>query len=375
VVLKNLISNAVTFTEQVVLSVRPSIMLRERGMQDPRRPPVLLWSIYCLLPAILLLDLRAPLGVAVGILYIVPLFATHWLTGRWRLLTVATVSSVFTLVASFFSPPAAPLWVDLTNRLLIITTLWTMVLLMEWRRQAEEARQRLSRQLLAVQENERRHLARELHDEVMQTLTALKLSLGVVAQASPTATRELDESVETVDDLVEQIRTVSLDLRPAMLDDLGLVATLQWYCERQARRLALPITFVAAPFPTRPSRESETACFRVVQEALTNVAKHAHAKRVWVNLQQQEGALHLTVRDNGVGFDVAAARARVAHGSGLGLRGMEERLWVLGGHLDIASTPRHGTEIHARVPMTGADTKYTPVSTTTDGNGELQDTP
>jgi signal transduction histidine kinase len=65
----------------------------------------------------------------------------------------------------------------------------------------------------------------------------------------------------------------------------------------------------------------------------------------------------------------------VAHGSGLGLRGMEERLWVLGGHLDIASTPRHGTEIHARVPMTGADTKYTPVSTTTDGNGELQDTP
>lgn len=112
-----------------------------------------------------------------------------------------------------------------------------MVLLMQWRRQAEEAMQGLSRQLLEVQENERRHLARELHDEVMQTLTVLKLSLGAVAQASTAATRELEESVETVDDLVEQVRNLSLDLRPSMLDDLGLVAALEWYCERQARRL------------------------------------------------------------------------------------------------------------------------------------------
>src|SRR5262245_35887300 len=168
-------------------------------MQDSRRSTLLQWSIYFLLPAILLFDLRAPLGVAVGILYIVPLFGTHRLTGQWHLLTVAMVGSVFTLVAPFFSPPAAPLWLDVTNRLLIIATLWTMVLLMEWRRQAEEALQRLSRQLLVVQENERRHLARELHDEVMQTLTALKLSLGVVAQASPSATRQLEESVETVE--------------------------------------------------------------------------------------------------------------------------------------------------------------------------------
>jgi len=95
----------------------------------------------------------------------------------------------------------------------------------------------------------------------------------------------------------------------------------------------------------------------VAQEAVTNAAKHAHATQVWVNLQQQEGALHLTVRDNGIGFDVAVARLRMAYGSGVGLRGMEERLWMLGGQLDVASTPGHGAEIRAHVPMSGAETK------------------
>lgn len=339
-------------------------------MQDARHSPLLLWSIYLLLPAILLLDLRAPLGVAMGILYVVPLFGTRWSTERRHLLTVATIGSVFTLLAPFFSPPAAPLWIDLTNRLLIIATLWSMVLLMQWRRQAEEAMQRLSRQLLEVQENERRRLARELHDEVMQTLTALKLNLGAVAQASTTVTQQLEESVETVDDLVEQIRNLSLDLRPSMLDDLGLVAALKWYCERQARRLALPIVFVAAPPPFRPSLEIETTCFRVVQEALTNTAKHAQATQVWVNLQHQEGTLSLTFRDNGIGFDVAGMRLHAERGSGIGLRGMEERLWLVGGHLDITSMPGHGTEIRARVPTTGRAAEHAPVATTEEGVGK-----
>jgi signal transduction histidine kinase len=342
-------------------------------MQNSHRSLLLLWSIYFLLPALLFLDLKAPLGVATGILYIVPLFGTLWLTGRRHPPSVATVGSIFTLVAPSFSPPAAPLWIDITNRLLIIATLWSMVLLIDRRGQAEEARQRLSRQLLTVQENERRHLARELHDEVMQTLTALKLSLGTVAQASPTAIRQLEESVETVDDLVEQIRNLSLDLRPSMLDDFGLVATLEWYCDRQARRLTMPITFEAEPFPVRTSMESEITCFRVAQEALTNVAKHARATHVWVNLQQQDSTLHLMVRDNGIGFDVATARTHTAEGSGIGLRGMEERLWLVDGQLDIISTPGHGAEIHAYVPMTGPTPEYALVATLAEDDGERPD--
>jgi signal transduction histidine kinase len=107
--------------------------------------------------------------------------------------------------------------------------------------------------------------------------------------------------------------------------------------------------------------ESETACFRVVQEALTNAAKYAQATQVWVTLQRQETMLLLSIRDNGVGFDVAAARAHTADGSGVGLRGMEERLWLIGGQLDILSTPGYGTEIRARVPMSEAATNSTPV--------------
>jgi signal transduction histidine kinase len=339
-------------------------------MQDARHPLLLLWSIYFLLPAIFLLDLSAPLGVAVGILYVVPLFGTRWSAGGGHLLMVATIGSLFTLLAPFFSPPAAPLWIDLLNRLLIVATLWSIVLLMQWRRQTEEAIQRLSRQLLEVQENERRHLARELHDEVMQTLTALKLSLGAVAQTSTTAAGELEESVETVDDLVEQIRNLSLDLRPSMLDDLGLVAALEWYCARQARRLAIPITFVATPFSSRPSLEIETTCFRVVQEALTNTAKHAQATQVWVNLQERDEMLLVTIRDNGIGFDVDAMRAHTARGSGIGLRGMEERLWLVGGQLDITSTPGHGTEICARVPVIGRTVDHVPVSPSSEDTGK-----
>ncbi len=331
-------------------------------MQDTHRSTLLLWSIYFLLPSIFLLDLQAPLGVAIAILYVVPLFATRWLARRSHFLTVATIGSIFTLIAPFFSPPAAPLWVDIANRILILVTLWSMALLMQWRGQAEEAMKRLTRQLLEVQENERRHLARELHDEVMQTLTALKLNLGAAAQAPTPATQQLEESVETVDDLVEQIRSLSLDLRPSMLDDLGLVAALEWYCQRQSRRLAIPISLSCAPVSSRRSPEIETTCFRIVQEALTNVAKHSQATHVWVSMEQQDSKLQITIRDNGIGFDAATRSMYADRGNGIGLRGMEERLRLVDGQLNISATPGHGTTIQACVPVTDVALPYIPIT-------------
>jgi signal transduction histidine kinase len=332
-------------------------------MQDTHRSTLLLGSIYFLLPCIFLLDVQAPLGVAVAMLYVVPLFTTRWLGRRSHFLTVATLGSIFTLIAPFFSPPAAPLWIDMANRTLILVTLWSIALLMRWRGQAEEEMKRLSRQLLEVQENERRHLARELHDEVMQTLTALKISLGATVQAPATATRQLEESMETVDDLVEQIRSLSLDLRPSMLDDLGLVAALEWYCQRQSRRLAIPVTFSSAPFSSRLIPEIETTCFRIVQEALTNAAKHAQATQVWVSLESHDSLLQITVRDNGIGFDAATLDLYADRGSGIGLRGMEERLRLVDGQLDIAATPGHGTTVYAHVPMIGVVMPDLPVTT------------
>jgi PAS domain S-box-containing protein len=226
-----------------------------------------------------------------------------------------------------------------------------MVLDITARKRAEAALQDLSYKLLETQESERRHLARELHDEMMQTLTALQINLDLLASGSASTPKRLTESRALVDDLVDQVRTLSLELRPAVLDEVGLVAALDWYCKHQVPRLGLGAHFTSDPLPKQPYPAIETAYFRVVQEAVTNAAKHATAQQVWITLQQRDNALLLTIRDDGTGFDVVAIRQRTAQGVGFGLRGMEERVRLIGGQLDICSTPGHGTEIRARVPL------------------------
>jgi len=229
-----------------------------------------------------------------------------------------------------------------------IVTQYRMVMVdITARKQAEATQQQLVQQLLAVQEAERRHLARELHDEVMQTLTALQMSLDLLAGGQPTIPSTLTTSMALVDDLMEQIRTLSLELRPTVLDELGLAPALEWYCRRQVPKLGLQPHYTCDPALPRPSPAIETACFRVVQEAVTNVAKHAGATEVWIDLRYETDALHLTIRDQGVGFNVRTNPQQVAQDAGVGLRGMMERMQLIGGRLDIRSTPGRGTEIHA----------------------------
>jgi signal transduction histidine kinase len=213
--------------------------------------------------------------------------------------------------------------------------------------------QRLSQQLLEAQEAERRRLARELHDEIGQALTAVKINLQGLERSGAAATGpRLEESIAIVDRALQQVRNLSLDLRPSLLDDLGLVAALRWYADRQAQRAGLAVEFVADPPGIRATSELETACFRVAQEALTNIVRHAQARSVHVELRQQDPELRLLIRDDGVGFDVAAARQRALRGGSLGILGMQERVGLLRGRLDIRSTPQRGTEIHVRLPLT-----------------------
>jgi signal transduction histidine kinase len=218
-------------------------------------------------------------------------------------------------------------------------------------RESEAAQHAVTRQLLTVQETERRHLARELHDEVMQTLTALQINLDLLAQGQPAASDTLKASMALVDDLVDQVRTLSLDLRPTVLDELGLAAALKWYCQRQVPRLGLEAYYVGDPNLSRPHPAIETTCFRVVQEAVTNVARHADTDVVWVDLRRGDEALHLVVRDQGVGFDVETTRRRAGRDVGIGLRGMEERLRLIGGRLEIQSAPGRGTSVHVWAPL------------------------
>ena len=216
---------------------------------------------------------------------------------------------------------------------------------------AEEMLQILSRQLLEAQENERRHIARELHDEIGQALTAVKINLQATQRTPDTLAAYVEDSISIVDRTLQQVRNLSLDLRPALLDDLGLVAALRWYVDRQAQRAGFTAQFVASPLETRPRADIETACFRVAQEALTNVMRHAQAQHVRVELRQHNTELYLLVRDDGKGFDVRTAQERAAQGVSTGLLGMQERVWLVSGQIEIESAPAWGTEIRARFPL------------------------
>jgi signal transduction histidine kinase len=218
-------------------------------------------------------------------------------------------------------------------------------------RRAQETLQVLSRRLLEAQESERRAIARELHDELGQALQALKINLQTVQRFPKENGRRVEESIAIVDHTLQQVRNLSVDLRPSLLDDLGLVAALEWYVDRQAKRVGFVGHCVADPQDLRVDPTVETVCFRVAQEALTNIARHAQATEVWVDLRRREQTLFLLVRDDGIGFDVSAARERVIGGASFGLLGMQERVELAGGHFEIRSAAGRGTEIHVRFPL------------------------
>jgi PAS domain S-box-containing protein len=221
-------------------------------------------------------------------------------------------------------------------------------------RAGSERLEALSRRLLAVQEEERRRLAVELHDELGQLYTAIKIKLGSVQRrlGEHAAAAELSEAMEIVDRAVGTARDLALDLRPAMLDDLGLPAALRWYADRFAQQTGIEIHLALQA--VQPAADVAIACFRVAQEALTNVARHANARNVRIELRDTDGALELAVRDDGAGFNVRTARDEAVRGATLGILGMEERVSLVRGTLHIASTPGTGTAVTARFPREGA---------------------
>src|SRR2546423_548186 len=190
-----------------------------------------------------------------------------------------------------------------------------------------------------------RAVARELHDDFGPVLTALKLNLQ-------RRDRDDAETIALVDGAIARMRELAQDLRPPLLDEFGLEASLGWYVEREARRAGLDFRLALAPLARRPPIAVETTCFRIAQEALTNVVRHAQARPVEVELRAANGTLLLAGRGDGQGFDVAAARRRAAQGGSQGLLSMQERATLADGDVDIDSTPGRGTAIRARLPRT-----------------------
>ncbi|MGH9443496.1 MAG: MEDS domain-containing protein [Thermoanaerobaculia bacterium] len=211
--------------------------------------------------------------------------------------------------------------------------------------------QRVSLRLLTAQELERRRVAMELHDELGQVLTAVKLSLQSLQRTyEEIEMGSLREAIESVDQALARVRELALDLRPSVLDDFGLAAALRWYADRFARESRLDVRLNTGDLP-RLLPDLETACFRVAQAALINVVTHAKARHVWIDVRVSGDRLELRVRDDGSGFDVASALQRAMAGNSMGLLAMQERVSLLEGTFDVRSAPGQGTEVKALFPL------------------------
>jgi signal transduction histidine kinase len=223
----------------------------------------------------------------------------------------------------------------------------------EQRRRTERAEQelrRLSRQLVKAQEEERRALSRELHDEVGQMLTALRMELGnldrVRAEPGDLFSKRVAETKALAERTMHVVRDLAMGLRPSMLDDLGLGPALQWQAREFSRRSGVPVDLeIDGTLDALPDSH-RTCVYRVVQEALTNCARHAKAATVRIAIHGSESMLSLTIQDDGVGFVVDRTS-----GGGLGLLGIEERVRGLGGTLELFSQPHKGTLIRVGIPV------------------------
>jgi signal transduction histidine kinase len=217
---------------------------------------------------------------------------------------------------------------------------------------ANAALKALSLRLVDVQEAERRFVARELHDEIGQLVTGLKLVLETSLRPATAAERQgFDEAMALINDLMERVRQLSINLRPQMLDDLGLIVALDWHFKRYSKQTGIQVQFKHAQLPDRLPPQVETAVFRIAQEALTNVARHAHVKDVAVRLWLDAERLGLQVRDTGAGFAVADA---LAQRTSTGLSGMKERAELLGGEFILESAPGEGTCLTVELPCSVA---------------------
>lgn len=215
-------------------------------------------------------------------------------------------------------------------------------------RAADHRFQMVSRKLVNVQEAERREIARELHDEIGQNLTALKLNLELCAKSPEGGVERLKEAIGIATDLMNRVSDLSLDLRPAMLDDLGLIPTLEWQISRFTRSTNLSVDLTQRGADRRFPSEIETTAFRIVQEALTNTVRHSGAAEASVEVNVSGGALSIEICDSGHGFDTAKSLTKAETS---GLVGMIERAALVNGMVSVDSWPGKGTRVSMRLPV------------------------
>ncbi len=222
-------------------------------------------------------------------------------------------------------------------------------------RKQREQMHKLAARMSEAQETERRRLAIELHDRVGQNLTALGINLNIVRSLLPQDEMarlrpKLDTAIALLGETIERIRDLNSDLRPPVLDDYGVLVALRWFCRRFTERTGVETVVEGREPDPRLGQAAEIGLFRIAQEALTNAAKHAHAKLVVVRYEQDRDMVRLMIADDGVGFDASSYRSNEQR-AGWGLIGMQERAAAIGGHLRIESASGAGTRVLVEIPV------------------------
>ncbi len=222
-------------------------------------------------------------------------------------------------------------------------------------RHKEKIRRELLHELLSLQEEERKRIARELHDETSQAVTSISANLEAALSMLPANVQKAKAIIRKTQkqsiNILEEINRLIYELRPAVLDDLGLVPAIRWLAETNLEEAGVLVNFKTAGRMKRLGIKLETVLFRVIQEVVQNIAKHAHAKNVNINLNIKKTAIKVQVTDDGRGFDVKEAMITKDRPRGLGLLGMKERVELVGGRLDIRSGSGGGTEINIEIPL------------------------
>jgi len=212
----------------------------------------------------------------------------------------------------------------------------------------------LTEHLQNIREQERAHMAREIHDELGQLLTVLKMDVSWlnkrVVTTEPAIKEKFTELLEMLDTTVKTVRRIASELRPTLLDDLGLVAAMEWHLEEFEKRSGIAKEFSTSVTEVAIDDSMKIGLFRILQESLTNVARHSQAQKVNVGLEKNNGHIILKITDNGKGFDTSRTTRKT-----LGLLGMKERTEMMGGEYQITSKPGEGTVVEVKVPVPVAD--------------------
>ena len=375
----------------------------------------LLLAIISLGIALFCLDLYLPLGIGNGVLYGGLVILSFLLPNRRGPVITASICSVLTMADVILSPTldGVPLWMGVTNRLFSLTAIWLPVLFFLHQRRAEDTLQRalddleirvqqrtqelatvnntlveeiaeraeterslrdseavlqanqrelrqsredlraLAGQLLTAQEEDRRRISRDLHDDINQRLAMLSMDLRQGEKDESSDAHSLRSTIRLVSDrltaISDDVRQMAYRFHPSILDDLGLVKAIRRQIDDFATRTGIKISYVHRDPITGLPAEIAICLYRIVQESLSNIARHAHASQVEVELICEDDLVSLSVHDNGKGFDLAQLSQTGAH---LGLLSMKERVRLTKGRFGIDSTPSQGTHIHVEIPLT-----------------------